>query len=160
MLVESFIQNLALTNPEINIIDFVKKLNEVTYNIDISFIEEFIDLVGRTDFCVPHTALFTYGILTERDSTHDVKRLLDRNEFVEEKDYKQTRANLHGSVVRHLYNLTLKTFKYILMRSIKQRKFAEYYLFLEEALSYYSEFQKLRLTNYLGGSTHYTIEGS
>ena len=38
MLVESFIQNLALTNPEINIIDFVKKLNEVTYNIDISFI--------------------------------------------------------------------------------------------------------------------------
>ena len=108
MLVESFIQNLVLGNPEINIIDFVKTLNEVADSIYISFIVEFIDLVGRTDFCVPHTALFTYGILTERDSTHDVKRLLDRNEFVEEKDYKQTRANLHGSVVRHLYNLTPK----------------------------------------------------
>ena len=83
MHVESFIQNLVLGNPEINIIDFVKKLNEITDNIDISFIEELVDLVGRTDFCVPHTALFTYGILTERDSTHDVKRLLDRNEFVE-----------------------------------------------------------------------------
>ena len=54
MLVESFSQNLVLGNPEINIIDFVKKLNEITDNIDISFIEEFIDRVGRTDF-VCHT---------------------------------------------------------------------------------------------------------
>jgi len=41
--------------------------------------------------------------------------------------------------------LTPKIFKYILIRSLKQRKFAEYYIFLEEALSYYSEFQMLKL---------------
>ena len=149
MLVESFIQNIVLGNPEINIIDFVKNLNEVTNNIDISFIEEFIDLVGRVNFCVPHTALFTYGVLTERESTHDIKRLLDQNEFTEGKDYTVFECNLALNSKRGRqqlsYSSTPKTFKYILMRSIKQRKFAEYYLFLEEALSYYSEFQKLRL---------------
>ena len=89
MLAESFIQNLVLGNPEINIIDFVKTLNEITDNIDISFIEDFIDLVGRADFCVPHTALFTYGILTEHD-TSNVKRMLDQNQFEIDKDYKLT----------------------------------------------------------------------
>ena len=107
MLVESFIQNLVLGNPEINIIDFDKKLNEITDNIDVSFIEDFIDLVGRADFCVPHTALFTYGILTECDS-YNVKRLLDQNEFTEGKDYKVVSrngdVNPKGGRPQHLYN--------------------------------------------------------
>ena len=109
MLVESFIQNLAVTNPEINIIDFVKKLNEVTYNIDISFIEEFIDLVGRTDFCVPHTALFTYHILTDHD-TSNVKRLLDQNEFEIDKYYKLTNLVEEG---RDLRGKFVKTYIHI-----------------------------------------------
>ena len=32
---------------QINIIDFVKEINKIKYNIDISFIDEFIELVSK-----------------------------------------------------------------------------------------------------------------
>ena len=115
MLVESFIQNLVIENPEINIIDFVKNLNEVTNNIDISFIEEFINLVGRTDFCVSHELLYKYGVLTENTTGH-IKRLLDQNGFKELKDYQVSKSNdgqgpardIDGTFTKNIYMLTPK----------------------------------------------------
>ena len=148
MLVESFIQNLVLTKPSVNIIEFAKRLNKILKNVDISFIEEFIELVGRTDFCIPHELLYKYGVLTENTTGH-IKRLLEQNDFKELKDYQITKSihgrNTDGTFTKNLYMLTPKAFKMCLIRSLKQQKYAEYYLFLEEVLTYYSEFQKLLL---------------
>ena len=91
MLVESFIQNLVLTKPSVNIIEFAKLLNEILNNVDISFIEEFIELVGRTDFCIPHELLYKHGVLTENTTGH-IKRLLEQNDFKELKDYHITKS--------------------------------------------------------------------
>ena len=76
--------------------------------------------------------------------------MLDQNEFEIDKYYKLTNLveegrDLRGKFVKNTYTLTPKTFKKCLIRSLKQQKYADYYLFLEEALSYYSEFQKLKL---------------
>ena len=46
----------------INIIEFVKEINKIKYKIDISFIDEFIELVSKDDCCIHHNMLQKYGI--------------------------------------------------------------------------------------------------
>ena len=43
--VNEYITYLIDNQNNINIIDFVKEINKLKYNIDISFIDEFIELV-------------------------------------------------------------------------------------------------------------------
>ena len=57
--------NISLVNSEIpiNIIDYVKKVNELECKINnISFIDDFIKLVDRKDLCIHHSMLQTYGV--------------------------------------------------------------------------------------------------
>ena len=82
--------NIFLVKSEIpiNIIDYVKKVNELECKIsDISFIDDFIKLVGRNDFCIHHSMLQKYGVLVLNKGTCDVKRLLNQHEFEENIDY-------------------------------------------------------------------------
>ena len=69
-------------NEEIIISDYLKKLNDKFYNIDISFIDDFLELVDKDVFCIPRKLLYKYGVLSEHD-THDVKRLLEQYKFTE-----------------------------------------------------------------------------
>ena len=39
--------NTYLIYNQVNVIDFVKEINNIKYNIDISFIDEFIELVSK-----------------------------------------------------------------------------------------------------------------
>jgi predicted small secreted protein len=71
---------------KINILEYVKEVNKRMYNIDISFIDEFLDLVEKDDFCIPHTMLIKYGVITTNDSNH-IQRILDQYEFIQNKDY-------------------------------------------------------------------------
>ena len=43
-------EDLISKNEEIIILDYVKKLNDKFYNIDISFIDDFIELVDKDGF--------------------------------------------------------------------------------------------------------------
>ena len=71
----------------INIINYVKEINKIEYKLeDISFIDDFIKLVHRKDFCIHHSMLQKYGILSLKDTT-DVKRLLNRHKFAINIDY-------------------------------------------------------------------------
>jgi hypothetical protein len=47
--------NIYLVNNKINIniIEYVKEVNKLKYNIDIDFIDEFIELVSKDDCCIP-----------------------------------------------------------------------------------------------------------
>ena len=71
----------------INIIEYVKEVNKIKYNIDISFIDEFIELVNKNECCIHHNMLEKYGILTLKNGSTNIKRLLDQNEFIENEDY-------------------------------------------------------------------------
>ena len=46
----------------INIIYFVKEVNKLDFNIDISFIDEFIELVSKDECCIHHNMLEKYEI--------------------------------------------------------------------------------------------------
>ena len=54
MQIQTFNQKLVDENVEINIIDYVKLLNNESYHIDISFIDDFINLVDKDECCIHH----------------------------------------------------------------------------------------------------------
>ena len=93
--------------------------------------------------------LYLYDIITDRD-TYYIQRLLDQNWFKDGEDYKIINPNVglnYKTVGRPSINYFLKpkTFKMCLMRSLKTKKYALYYLFLEEVISLFSDFQIQKL---------------
>ena len=134
--------NTSLVNSEIpiNIIDYVKKVNELECKIsDISFIDDFIKLVDRKDFCIHHSMLQTYGVLSIKD-TADVKRLLNRHKFEKNIDY-NTRKSAGITKSNNEYYLTPECFKLCLMRSQNVKIYSRYYLLIEISMVYFSKYQ-------------------
>ena len=54
MQIQTFNQKLVDENVDINIIEYVILLNENFYNMDISFIDDFIILVDKDECCIHH----------------------------------------------------------------------------------------------------------
>ena len=86
MQIQTFNQKLIDENVEINIIDYVKLLNDKFYDIDISFINDFISLVGKNECCIHHDMLYKYGVINEHDTSH-IKRLFEQYNFIENVNY-------------------------------------------------------------------------
>ena len=59
-----FNNDLVEAKRNINIIDYVKEINKLSYKIDIDFIDEFIELVEKDQCCIHHNILLKYGIST------------------------------------------------------------------------------------------------
>jgi hypothetical protein len=129
----------------INIIDYVKAINKLKYNIDIDFIDEFIELVDKDECCIHHKMLQKYGILSlNKGSTH-IKRILEQNEFEENIDFRLSNvgesAPKGGCTHKKEYFLHPRAFKICLMRSLKNKQYARYYILLEECIKYFNEYQ-------------------
>ena len=128
----------------VTIIEYVKNLNDKFYHIDISFIDDFIELVDKEGFIINHDMLQKYQVLKIKD-THDIKRLLEQYEFIEDQDYRKfTPGDLRGG---YEYMLKGEIFKMILMRSRNTRKYADYYIFLEKCIKHYNDYQLIKLQN-------------
>ena len=84
---QEYINYLIENQININIIDFVKEINELEFKINISFIDEFIELVSKNECCIHHNMLEKYGILSLKNGTTNIKRLLKQNNFIENKEY-------------------------------------------------------------------------
>ena len=135
--------NATLVNeqPDITVLDYVKLLNEKIFNIDISFVNDFIELVDKEDFIIHHQLLEKYGVITIKDTFY-VKRLLEQYEFEEGKDYITKPPKSGGGLD---YFLKGEIFKMILMRARNTRKYADYFILLEKCVKYYNDFEKLKL---------------
>ena len=122
----------------------VKEINKIEFNIDISFIDEFIELVSKNECCIHHDMLQKYDIITMKGTTNDIKRLIDQYEMEENKDYLlRNVAHQHqtGTKYKNEYYLHPRAFKICLMRSLKTKKYTKYYLLLEECIKYYNNYQ-------------------
>ena len=47
----------CITKSKITIKDYIIQINNIHYNIEISFIDELLELVTKHDCCIPHTYL-------------------------------------------------------------------------------------------------------
>ena len=61
--IEEFNNYLVENQININIIEYVKKVNEIEFKINIDFIDDFIELVSKKECCIHHNMLEKYGIL-------------------------------------------------------------------------------------------------
>jgi hypothetical protein len=86
-----------------------------------------------------------YNILTLKSGTNDVKIILNQNNFVINEDFKLRNVPEFNSVGgrgnKNEYFLHPRAFKICLMRSLKTRKYANYYLLLEESIKYFNDYQ-------------------
>ena len=118
----------------INIIDYVKEVNKLEFKIDISFIDEFIELVSKNECCIYHNMLEKYEVLKLNKGTSDIKRLLDQNKFIENKEYllrNVAEQFSSGTKYKNEYFLHPRAFKICLMRSKNKKEYAYYYILLE-----------------------------
>ena len=145
--IQAYNQKLVNENDVITIIEYVKKLNDTFYHIDISFIDDFIELVDKEGFIISHDMLFKYQILSKTSSTN-VLISLNSYELEDHLHYQLSQQQVDdGRTNKNIYMLTSDAFKIISMRSKNSRKYAEYYLLLEKSLYYYSQYEKLKLKN-------------
>ena len=143
--IKEFNEKLVQDKKEITIIEYVKQLNDLFFNIDISFIDDFIDLVDKDGFIINHEMLFKYEVMTKADS-YNVLRILENYNFEEGVDYALKFEGIdEGRVEKKIYMLTSDVFKMICMRSQKTKKYAQYYIVLEKCIKYYNEYEKLKL---------------
>ena len=76
--ISEYNKKLVDNDIDVNIIDYVKNLNEQFYNIDITFIDDFNNLVDKDEACIPQEYLFKYGVLSNTDRSYNIRRLLDQ----------------------------------------------------------------------------------
>ena len=121
--------------------------------------EYFIDIIKhKNEFYIHHDKLKEYGVINTIKS-NDIKVCLKQFDLIENEDYQlrnvpQSRLpNQHGGSNGNskVYHLTPKSFKICLMRAKNTKKYAFYYLFLEECIMYYNEYQILYKNILLSG---------
>jgi len=143
--INKFNNDLIEQKQTINIIDYVKEVNNRYYQIDIKFIDEFIELIYKDEYCIHHNLLQKYGISKMKGGTADIKKILNQNKFEENKDYiiEKIKSSAINSGCTHKINYYLrpKTFEMCLMRSLKTRQYAKYYILLGECIKYYNNYQ-------------------
>ena len=111
--------NASLVNeqPDITVLDYVKLINEKIFNIDISFIDDFIDLIDKEGFIINHEMLFKYEILLKTSSTN-VLNSLSSYEFIDGVDYQLSKQLIDdGRTEKYIYMLNTDAFKMICIRS-------------------------------------------
>ena len=142
--IEEYNNYLVENQININIIEYIKEVNKLKYNIDISFIDEFIELVSKDECCIHHNMLEKYGIITLKKGTTDINKLLEQNNFIENKDYQiRNVADQFISETKYKkeYYLHPRAFKMCLIRSVKTNQYVNYYLLLEECNKYFNNYQ-------------------
>ena len=129
----------------VNIIEYVKEVNKLKFKINILFIDDFIELVSKNECCIHHDMLQTYGIISLKGTTNDIKRILEQNEFIENEDFKlRTVAQFNskgGRGNKNEYYLHPEAFKICLIRSLKTKIYAKYYLLLEKCIKYFNDYE-------------------
>ena len=145
-IITDYNKNLVDNKINITITEYAKNINKLIYNIDMPFFNDFIEFVGKDDFCIHHNMLSKYGLLSLNSGSTDVNRLLDNNMFIKDHDYliRNVAEQLpSGTKYKKEYYLLPQTFKICLMRSLKNKIYADYFLSLEQAIKYYNDYQML-----------------
>ena len=149
--IEEYNQKLVNDRINIAIVDYVKAVNDMKYKIDISFIDELLELVNKDECCIHHNLLTKYGIVKLKNGSTNVKRLLDQYEFIEDDDYLVLNVEDQlpsGSKYKNEYYFHPRAFKMCLMRSLNTKIYARYYILLEECIKHYNDYQILLRDTY------------
>ena len=90
--------------------------------------------------------LVKYGVLSLNSGTSDVKIIIEQQKLESDTCGVRICPELTKNYqTKNVYYLHPRLFKLILVRSRNNDTYAKYYIFLEEAIKHYSDFQVLKL---------------
>ena len=102
--------------------------------------------------------LIKYGVLSLTSGTVDVKRIIDQQKIESDTSAVRITADrTNSNQLKNNYYFQPRLFKLILIRSRNNDTYAKYYIFLEEAIKHYSDFQVLKLQDKLNKKSTISI---
>ena len=152
LVIEKFNNTLVEEQRTINIIEYVKEINNLYYKIELDFIDEFIELVNKNDCCIHHEKLEKYGVLKLNKGTTRVKDILMQYELIENIDYiieHKSYASSSGCTHKINYYLHPGAFEICLMRAKNTKKYTKYYLLLSQCIRHYNNYQNKLKENFI-----------
>ena len=142
--IQDYNQYLINNQLFLNIIDYVKEIN-IIYNIDINFINDFIELVSEDKCCIHYNMLQKYEVVPLLKGTTYIKNLINKYQFIENEDYQLRNVSefkSQGSTsIKNEYYLHPIAFKICLIRTLKTKQYAKYYILLEKCIKYFNDYQ-------------------
>ncbi len=156
--INEFNTNLSNNLININLYAYFKKFHaNFCPELDIEFMDYFLYLITKkNEICIEHQKLIDFGVINTNKSAH-IKDCLEKFNAIENVDFEcfaaEPPAAKRGGHNKKEYKLTPKLFKLCLIRSIKENKYANYYLLLEECYYYYQEYQIMYQNNIINGIT-------
>ena len=149
--INQYNNQLVEANREIPLLDYCKELHRRFYsNLDISFMDRFLEFVTKDEICINGNILFELGVLTMKNgSENDIskikdhlksKSLCDLEEGVDWEFSRNPGKTLNGRPAQ-VYMFRPRALKLILIRCRNTYTFASYYIFLEECIYYYNQYQ-------------------
>lgn len=122
--------------------------SEFCPKLDISFRNYFLELIPKKDeFIVDHTKLQEYGVLTNINSSKDIKKSLKKLFLIENEDYKVIKTQVvlnklcNHTIIKKEYKLTPSAFKLCLMRAKNTTKYADYFILHGDVYINYQQYQ-------------------
>ena len=85
--IEIYNKKLLEENKNIDIINYIKYVAKNIYAINISFMDNLLELIIKDEINIYHKQLVEFGILKLNRGTTDIKNLITQNEFIENEDY-------------------------------------------------------------------------
>jgi hypothetical protein len=153
--VELFNNDLAKSQHRIDIVSYYEKALVELFKIDTeTYKKDFATQLKRwvdtpDEFCIPHTDLFKYGVLSYKMRDNDIYEFFSTtHSYVECIDYIILEKTVNNGPrgrrnITKTYMMTPDVFKILLIRCNNTRKYADYYLVLEKVFVYYYRYQQV-----------------
>jgi len=132
---------------KIELIEYFNKIHHIFYNDeDISFMEYFLSICNhKNEFIINQEKLKEYKIINNIENSNNIKKTLDLHNLEKDIDYRVRNVSQPvkqgGFSIKNIYEITPKAFKICLIRSKNTKKFANYYLKLEEIFDAYIKYE-------------------
>ena len=151
--IEEYNNYLVIKKKNVNIIEYVKEINELTFKIDISFMNDFIELVYKDTCCIHHSMLKKYGVSNLTGGSSEVNVIMKQYGFIIDKDYQLRNVPelriQGGTSIKNNYYLHPDTFKICCQRAKNTLVYSKYFVLLEKGMAYYRDYQNIKEMNIL-----------
>jgi len=143
--IESYNKKLLEENKHIDIISYIKYVAKNIYVINISFMDDLLELIIKDEINIHHKQLVEFGILKLKGGTSELKIIIEQNTFIENEDFKLVRnvpdQLISGTKYKNEYYFHPDAFGIILMRSKNKKEYAKYYNLCQKCIKHYSNYQ-------------------
>ena len=145
MTIEEY-DNKTKNKSDVDIIEYVKEINKLTFKIKIIFINDFIELIDKNNFCIHHSMLQKYDVSNLINQSNEANRIMKQYGFVINKDY--IICNVVDQISsetkdKNEYYLHPDTFKICCQRAKKTLVYSKYCMLLKKGIVCYRDYRTI-----------------